>query len=46
MLLGLEKGLVEGNSVSLTLSFDSAADYIVELPVKGMDKEAGHQHHH
>jgi copper(I)-binding protein len=46
MLLGLEKGLVEGSSVSLTLSFDNAANYTVELPVKGMGKEAGHQHHH
>jgi len=46
MLLGLEKGLVEGSTVSLTLSFDNAADYTVELPVKGMNKEAGHQHHH
>ena len=46
MLLGLEKGLVEGTSVSLTLSFDSATDYAVELPVKGIDKEAAHQHHH
>ena len=46
MLLGLEKGLAEGSSVSLTLSFDNAADYTAELPVKGMDKDAGHQHHH
>ncbi|CAD5252870.1 conserved exported hypothetical protein [Alteromonas sp. 38] len=46
MLLGLEKGLVEGNSVSLTLSFDAAPDYTVDLPIIGMDKEASHQHHH
>ncbi|MDO6568950.1 copper chaperone PCu(A)C [Alteromonas sp. 1_MG-2023] len=46
MLLGLEKGLSEGNAVALTLTFDDAPDLSISLPVKGLDKEAGHRHHH
>lgn len=46
MLLGLENGLSEGNTVVLTLMFENAPDLSVTLPVKGLNKEAGHQHHH
>ncbi len=36
MLLGLEKKLKEGESITLTLTFEKAGEIVVEVPIKGV----------
>lgn len=45
MLMGLEKGLVAGDSLPLSLSFSDHKRVEVVVTVKARDESAGHHHH-
>ena len=45
MLLGLNKGLVEGSELKLTLIFEGNDELDITLPVKKDDAKSHHSHH-
>ena len=45
MLLGLNKGLVEGSELKLTLIFEGNDELDITLPVKKDDAKSHHNHH-
>ena len=46
MLMGLKKGLSEGDSVALTLTMANGETIAVNAAVKAIDKASNHHHHH
>ncbi len=46
MLMGLKRGLSEGDTVPLTLTMANGETITANAAVKAIDKEASHHHHH